>query len=73
MKDLRNIYSSLPILRDEGLTNIFLYGNQIYDDKTNQIILMHVYDILKIHKEISICPKLLLTSYTFTLFNTHKM
>ena len=42
MNDLRNIDSGLPTLRNENLTNIFLYGNQIYDGKTNQIILMHV-------------------------------
>ena len=42
MNDLRNIDSDLPTLRDENLTNIVLYGNQIYDEKTNQIILMHV-------------------------------
>ena len=32
----------IPTLRDENLANIWLYGNQIYDGKTNQIILMHV-------------------------------
>ena len=42
MNDLRNIDSDLPTLRDENLTNIVLYGNQIYDEKTNQLILMHV-------------------------------
>ena len=42
MNDLRYIDSDLPTLRDENLTNILLYGNQIYDDKTNQIVLMHV-------------------------------
>ena len=42
ISDLRNIDSNLPTFRDENLTNILLYGNQIYDDKTNQIILMHV-------------------------------
>ena len=45
--DLRNIDSDLPILRDENLTNILLYGNQIYDDQTNQIILMHVIQYIK--------------------------
>ena len=35
MNDLRSIDSHLPTLRDENLTNILLYGNQIYDDKTN--------------------------------------
>ena len=44
---LRNIDSDLPILRDENLTNILLYGNQIYDDKINQIILMHVIRYIK--------------------------
>ena len=45
--DLRNIESDLPTIRDENLTNILLYGNQIYDDKTNQIILMHVIRYIK--------------------------
>ena len=47
MNDLRNIDSDLPTLRDENLTNILLYGNQIYDDKTNQIILMPVIRYIK--------------------------
>ena len=47
MKDLRNIDSNLPTLRDENLTNILLCGNQKYDDKTNQIILMHVIRYIK--------------------------
>ena len=42
MNDLRNIDIDLPTLRDENLTNILLYRNQIYDDKINQIILMHI-------------------------------
>ena len=42
MNNLRNIDSDLPTLRNENLTNILLYCNQIYDDKTNQIILMHI-------------------------------
>ena len=42
MNNLRNIESDLPTLRDENLTNILLHGNQIYDNKTNHIILMHV-------------------------------
>ena len=42
MNELGNINSDLTTLRDENLTNILLYGNQIYDDKTNQIVLMHV-------------------------------
>ena len=41
MKDLRNIDSNLPSLRDENLTNILLYSNHTYDNKTNQIMLMH--------------------------------
>ena len=45
--DLRNIDSDLLTLRDKNLTNILLYGNQIYDDKTNQIILMHVIRSIK--------------------------
>ena len=42
MNDSRNVDSDLPTLRDENLTNILLNGKQTYDDKTNQIILMHV-------------------------------
>ena len=42
MNDLRNIDSDLPTIRDENLTNILAYCNQIHDDKTNQIILKHV-------------------------------
>ena len=41
MKDLRNIDIDLPKRRDENLTNILLYGIKTYDDKTNQITLMH--------------------------------
>ena len=47
MNDLRNIDSDLPTLRDKNCTNILLYGNQIHDDKTNQIILMHVIRYIK--------------------------
>ena len=47
MNDLRNIVSVLPTPRDENLTNNLLYGNQIYDDKTNQIILIHVIRYIK--------------------------
>ena len=47
MNDLRNIDSDLPTLRDENLTNILLYDNQICDDRTNQIILMHVTRYIK--------------------------
>ena len=47
MNDLRNIDSDLPTLRDENLTNILLYCNQKYDDKTNQTILMHVIRYIK--------------------------
>ena len=46
MNDLRNIDCNLPTLRDENLTNI-LYGNQKYDNKTNQISLMHVIQYIK--------------------------
>ena len=42
MNDLRNTDSDLLTLKDENLTNILLYENQIYDNKTNQITLMHV-------------------------------
>ena len=47
MNDLRNIDSDLLTLRDENFTNILLYGNQIYNDKTNQMILMHVIWCIK--------------------------
>ena len=47
MNNLRKIDSDLPTFRDENLTIILLYGNQIYDDKTNQIILMHVIRHIK--------------------------
>ena len=47
MNELRNIDSDLPTLRDQNLTNILLYGNQIYDDKTSQIILIHVIRYIK--------------------------
>ena len=39
------------IFRDEDLTNILLYGNQIYHDKTNQITLMHVIRYIKDSKK----------------------
>ena len=52
MSDLRNVDSDLSTLRDENLTNILLYDNQKYDDKTNQIILMHVIRNIKIHKDL---------------------
>ena len=42
MNDLSNVDSDLLTFKDENLTNILLYRNQINDDKTNQIILMHV-------------------------------
>ena len=47
MNNLRDIDSDLPTLRDENLTNILLYSNQIYDDKTKQITLMHVIRHIK--------------------------
>ena len=47
MNNLRNIDSDLPTLIDENLTNILLCGSQIYDDKTNQIILMHLIRYIK--------------------------
>ena len=47
MNDLSNIDSDLPTLRDENITNILLYSNQIYDDKTSQLILMHVIRYIK--------------------------
>ena len=42
MSDLRNIDSDLPTL--ENLTSMLLYGNQIYDGKTNQIIIRYIKD-----------------------------
>lgn len=53
MTDLRNIDSELATITDQNLTNISLYGNQIYNGKTNHAILMHAIryiDILKIQK-----------------------
>ena len=47
MNHLRNIDSDLPALIDENVTNIILCGNQIYNDKTNQIILMHLIRYIK--------------------------
>ena len=47
MKNLRNTDSDHPTLRAENLTNILLYDNQLYDDKTNQIILMHKIRYIK--------------------------
>ena len=38
LKDIGNIDYDLLTLTDENLTNILLYGNQIYNDKTNEII-----------------------------------
>ena len=47
MNDLRNIDSGLATLRDESLTNILLYGNQVHGDRTNQIVLLHVIQYIK--------------------------
>ena len=47
MNDLRNIDSDLPTLGDENLTKILLYGNHIYDDKANKIILMYAIRNIK--------------------------
>ena len=47
MNDLRNIDSDLHTLTDENLTNFLLYGNQVYDSKTNETILMHVMQYTK--------------------------
>ena len=47
MNDLRNIDSGLPTFSDENLANILLYGNQMYDGKSDQIILMHVIRYVK--------------------------
>ena len=47
LNDLRNIDSDLSTLRNENLANILLHGNQIYDDKTNDIILIHVIRYIK--------------------------
>ena len=42
LNDYTTIDSDLPTSRNENLTNILLYGNQIYDDEINQINLMNV-------------------------------
>ena len=47
MDDLRNFDGDFTSLRDGNLTKILLYGYQIYDDKTNQIILMDVILYIK--------------------------
>ena len=76
MNDLRNIDSDLPTLRDENLTNILLYGNQIYDGKTNQITLMHIIRYIKDSQRFLTLLKLFLTSCRFvsvSLFNIQKM
>ena len=52
MNDLRNNDSDLPSLRDEDLINIVLYGIQIYDNKTNQIILMDVMRYIRIYIDL---------------------
>ena len=41
MNDLRNIGSDLSSFSHDNLLNVLLYGYQKYDDKINQIILMH--------------------------------
>lgn len=41
MNDLRNIGSDLSSFSHDNLLNVLLYGYQKYDDKTNEIILMH--------------------------------
>ena len=46
MNDSRNIDSDLPTFRDENFTNILLRYH-IYDEKSNQIILMHVIQYIK--------------------------
>ena len=69
--DLKNICSDIPTFRHENLTNISLCGYQIYDDKTNQTILMHaIKDLINL---FLIRPILLVTAYTFDTvshFNT---
>ena len=42
-----NIDSDLHTLKDENLANFLLYGNQVYDSKTNETILMHVMQYTK--------------------------
>ena len=69
MNDLMNIDNDLPTRSDENLTNIVLYGNHIYDEKTNQITLMHVIRYIKDSQrfdELFLARfKLLLTSNRF--------
>ena len=50
--DLRNIDSNFPTLTDGNSTDILLYGNQIYDNKTNQMILIQVIQYIKNSRKI---------------------
>ena len=41
MNDLMTIDSSIPSIKDEILVDLLLYGNDKFDDKTNQAILSY--------------------------------
>ena len=56
MNDLKNMDSNLRTFKNENITNSLLYGNQIYDDKTNQIILMDVSQYIKDSKRFDELP-----------------
>ena len=42
MKHLRTIDSDLSTFRNENLAKILRYGSQIYENKTNQKMFMHL-------------------------------
>ena len=68
-----NINSNVTTLLISKLISVNI-GNQIHDNKTNQVILSTEYDILGIKKELMNRLKLSLTQHRFvSLFNTHKM
>ena len=47
MHNLKSIDSDLPTVKVENHAKTLLYGNQIYDEKKNQIILMHLIRHIK--------------------------
>ena len=40
MNDLRNIGDLLPVLNDNNIKKLILYGNDLFDDSKNQSMLM---------------------------------
>ena len=40
MNDLTNIGDLLPVLNDNNIIKLILYGNELFDDNKNQSILM---------------------------------